>query len=159
MFYIRLVDTFEEQISSAVEKAICKKLGKGILKADSFLQALPKEVQVNDNASFDITFAEKPLLSNSSIALKINGLFREREKLPKPKYHFEKSPSASCTDPSKMFGITIDEEVFNSALALYYNVGSNCFVYSSFFLPLCYLSTPTKLKSSFMYRQILCNGV
>ncbi|KAA0053253.1 putative BPI/LBP family protein [Cucumis melo var. makuwa] len=96
-FINRLVDTFEEQISSAVEKAICKKLGKGILKVDSFLQALPKEVQVNDNASFDITFAEKPLLSNSSIGLKINGLFREREKLPVHEYHFEKSPSASCT--------------------------------------------------------------
>ncbi|TYK02917.1 putative BPI/LBP family protein [Cucumis melo var. makuwa] len=119
--YQGLVDTFEEQISSAVEKAICKKLGKGILKVDSFLQALPKEVQVNDNASFDITFAEKPLLSNSSIGLKINGLFREREKLPVHEYHFEKSPSASCTGPSKMFGITIDEAVFNSALALYYN--------------------------------------
>lgn len=77
MFYPRLVDAFKEQISSAVEKAICQKLGKGILKVDSILQAFPKEVQVDDNTSFDITFAEKPLLSNSSIGLKINGLFRE----------------------------------------------------------------------------------
>lgn len=121
--YQGLVDAFKEQISSAVEKAICQKLGKGILKVDSILQAFPKEVQVDDNTSFDITFAEKPLLSNSSIGLKINGLFRESKKLPIPEYHSETSPSASasCTDPSKMFGITIDEAVFNSALALYYN--------------------------------------
>lgn len=135
VFSTRLVDAFEEQISSAVEKAICKKLGKGILKVDSFLQALPKEVQVDDNASFDVTFVEKPLLGDSSIGLKINGLFRAREKLPIPEYHFENSPSASCTDPSKMFGITLDEAVFNSALALYYNVGSNIFLcILSFFL-------------------------
>ncbi|CAK9315483.1 unnamed protein product [Citrullus colocynthis] len=121
--YQGLVDAFEEQISSAVEKAICKKLGKGILKVDSILHAFPKEVQVDDNTSFDITFAEKPLLSNSSIGLKINGLFRKSKKLPIPEYHSETSPSASasCTDPSKMFGITIDEAVCNSALALYYN--------------------------------------
>ena len=129
MLYNRLVDAFEEQISSAVEKAICKKLGEGILKVDSFLQTLPREVKVDDNASFDTTFAGEPLLSSSSFGLKINGLFRAGEKLPMPEYHFENSPSPSpspsCKDPSKMFGLTLDEAVFNSALALYYNVSSN----------------------------------
>ncbi|XP_022986302.1 putative BPI/LBP family protein At1g04970 [Cucurbita maxima] len=121
--YQGLVDAFEEQISSAVEKAICKKLGEGILKVDSFLQTLPKEVKVNDNASFDTTLAGEPLLSSSSFGIKINGLFRAGEKLPMPEYHFENSPSPSpsCKDPSKMFGITLDEAVFNSALALYYD--------------------------------------
>lgn len=164
MFYTRFVDAFEEQISSAVEKAICKKLGNGILKVDSFLHSLPKEVQVDDNASYDVTFVENPTLSNSSIGLKINGLFRARELLPIPEYHFENSPSASCTDPSKMFGITLDEAVFNSALALYYNVGSNTILCILSFFSFQILGVILQsgcfhqIKLSFMVRQILCSG-
>ncbi len=118
-----MVNAFEEQIGSAVESAITKKLNEGILKLDSFLQALPKEIPVDDNASLNVTFVNDPLLSNSSIEFEINGLFTGRKRDPVPRYHHENSQTlVFCPDSSKMLGIALDEAVFNSASSLYYNV-------------------------------------
>ena len=119
----RMVNAFEEQIGSAVESAITKKLNEGILKLDSFLQALPKEIPVDDNASLNVTFVNDPLLSNSSIEFEINGLFTGRKRDPVPRYRHENSQTlVFCPDSSKMLGIALDEAVFNSASSLYYNV-------------------------------------
>lgn len=118
-----MVDAFEGQIGSAVEKAITRKLEEGILKLDSFLQTLPKEIPVDDNASLNITFVNDPLLSNSSIVFEINGLFTGRKRAPVPKHRLENSQSSVfCPSSSRMLGITLDEAVFNSASAFYYNV-------------------------------------
>lgn len=119
-----MVDAFEGQIGSAVEKAITKKLDEGILKLDSFLQALPKEIPVDDNASLNITFVNDPLLSNSSIVFEINGLFTGRKRAaPVPKHlHANSQSLVFCPNSSQMLGITLDEDVFNSASAFYYNV-------------------------------------
>lgn len=118
-----MVDAFEEKIGSAVEKAITKKLKEGILKLDSLIQGLPKEIPVDDNASLNVTFVNDPLLSDSSIGFEINGLFTERKRDVFANYRNENSqPSVFCPNSSQMIGISLDEAVFNSASALYYNV-------------------------------------
>ncbi|KAF2284848.1 hypothetical protein GH714_031201 [Hevea brasiliensis] len=120
--YQGMIDAFEGQIGAAVENAITKKLGGGILKLDSFLQALPKEVPVDDNASLNVTFVKDPSLSNSSIGFDISGLFTSRKKILVPANKYQSSqPSVFCKDSSKMLGISLDEAVFNSASALYYD--------------------------------------
>ncbi|XP_038703636.1 putative BPI/LBP family protein At1g04970 [Tripterygium wilfordii] len=120
--YQGMIDAFDDQIEAAVENAITKNLNDGVLKLDSFLQALPKEIPVDDNASLNVTFVDNPLLSNSSIGFDINGLFIARRKVHILKHQHKNSPSSVyCTDPSRMLGIALDEAVFNSASALYYN--------------------------------------
>ncbi|GLT30170.1 hypothetical protein SLA2020_049880 [Shorea laevis] len=120
--YQGMIDAFEGQIASAVENAVAKKLKEGILRLDSFLQALPKEIPVDDNASLNVTFIDNPLLSNSSIGFDISGLFTTRKNVPVSKrYHQSFHPSVFCKDQSKMLGISLDEAVFNSAAALYYD--------------------------------------
>ncbi|KAK4846201.1 hypothetical protein QYF36_014287 [Acer negundo] len=110
--YQGLVDAFDEKIGSAVENAITKKLKEGILKLDSYLQALPKEVPVDDHASLNVTFVDNPVLSNSSIGFDINGLFTTSENFLLP-YHLKNlQPSVLCPDQSKMLGILLDEAVF-----------------------------------------------
>ncbi|KAJ6680529.1 LBP/BPI/CETP FAMILY CARBOXY-TERMINAL DOMAIN PROTEIN [Salix purpurea] len=117
-----MIDAFEEQIGSAVENAITKNLGEGILKLDLFLQSLPKEIPVDDDASINVTFVDNPSLSNSSVGFDINGLFTARKKVPIPMYYYKNTlPSVLCTEPAKMLGISLDEAVFNSASALYYD--------------------------------------
>lgn len=121
-FYQGMIDAFEEQIGSAVENAITQNLGEGILKLDLFLQSLPKEIPVDDDASINVTFVDNPSLSNSSVGFDINGLFTARKKVPIPMYYYENTlPSVLCTEPTKMLGISLDEAVFNSASALYYD--------------------------------------
>ncbi|KAJ6329478.1 hypothetical protein OIU77_011035 [Salix suchowensis] len=120
--YQGMIDAFEEQIGSAVENAITKNLGEGILKLDMFLQSLPKEIPVDDDASINVTFVDNPSLSNSSVGFDINGLFTARKKVPIPMYYYKNTlPSVLCTEPAKMLGISLDEAVFNSASALYYD--------------------------------------
>ncbi|RVW13343.1 putative BPI/LBP family protein [Vitis vinifera] len=85
--YQGVVDAFEEQIGSAVESTITKKLKEGIIKLDSFLQALPKEIPVDNIASLNVTFVNDPLLSNSSIGFDINGLFTRANATTLPKYY------------------------------------------------------------------------
>ncbi|KAL6999996.1 hypothetical protein U1Q18_001146 [Sarracenia purpurea var. burkii] len=117
-----IIDAFEGQIGSAVEKAITKKLEEGVSKLDSFLQSLPKEIKVDDTASLNVTFVNDLSLSNSSIGLEINGLFARKSKDAFPKYRIKNAQTlVSCTNQSKMLGISLDEDVFNSASTLYYN--------------------------------------
>lgn len=124
-----MIDAFEEEIVSAVENAIVNKLKEGILKLDLYLQSLPKEIPVDDNASLNVTFANEPLLCNSSIGFEINGLFTPRKRVQVPKYGEMDSESlVSCLDSSKMLEISLHEDVFNSASALYYNVSSKILV-------------------------------
>ena len=119
-----MINAFEEQIVSAVENAITKNLKEGILKLDKFLHDLPEEIPVDDNSSLNVTFVNEPRLTNSSIGFEINGLFSPRKTVPVPKYTNKDSESfISCyMDQLKMLEISLDEAVFNSASALYYNV-------------------------------------
>ncbi|KAG4174944.1 hypothetical protein ERO13_A11G151700v2 [Gossypium hirsutum] len=121
--YQGMINAFEEQIGSAVESAITNKLKDGILKLDSFLQSLPKEIPVDDNASLNVSFVENPQLSSSSIEFDINGLFTDGKTVQPVSNHYRQAsqPSVFCIDQSKMLGISLDEAVFNSASALYYD--------------------------------------
>lgn len=121
--YQGMINAFEEQIGSAVESAITSKLKDGILKLDSFLQSLPKEIPVDDNASLNVSFVENPQLSSSSIEFDINGLFTDGKTVQPVSNHYRQAsqPSVFCIDQSKMLGISLDEAVFNSASALYYD--------------------------------------
>lgn len=122
--YQGMVDAFEEQIGSAVENAITKNLEEGILKLDSAMQSLPKVIPVDDIGSLNVTFVNEPKMSNSSIEFEINGLFTPAKEVGFiNNYHKSSQPSASCTDASKMLSISLDEAVFNSASALYFDAG------------------------------------
>lgn len=118
-----MIDAFEEQIGNAVENSITKKLKDGIVKLDTFLQALPKEIPLDDDTYLNATFVNEPVLSNSSIGFEINGLFTARRKPSVSEYHNKDSKAlVSCSDPSKMLGIALDEAVFNSVAATYFDV-------------------------------------
>ncbi|XP_052177996.1 putative BPI/LBP family protein At1g04970 [Diospyros lotus] len=119
--YQGMIDAFKDQISSAVANAISKNLKEGVSKLDSFLRALPKEIKVDDTASLNVTFVNDLSLSNSSIEFEINGLFTRNSKDAFPYYLSRSRTSVSCTDPSSMLGILLDEAVFNSASTLYYS--------------------------------------
>ncbi|XP_058745171.1 putative BPI/LBP family protein At1g04970 [Vicia villosa] len=121
--YQGIIDAFEGNIGSAVENAITKKLGNGISKLDSYLKSLPKEVPVDDNSSLNVTIINDVLLSESSVGFETNGLFIERNDsvhIPNLLHKNSKLPIL-CTNSSKMLAITLDEAVFNSASALYYD--------------------------------------
>ncbi|KAG7653101.1 Lipid-binding serum glycoprotein N-terminal [Arabidopsis suecica] len=121
-FYQGMVNAFKDQIGSSVESTIAKKLTEGVSDLDSFLQNLPKEIPVDDNAALNVTFTSDPILRNSSITFEIDGLFTKGETYQVLKSFFRKSVSlVICPGNSKMLGISVDEAVFNSAAALYYN--------------------------------------
>lgn len=115
------MDAFEDEIVSAVEKAITNKLKAGISHLESILQTLPKQIPVDDTASLNATFVNNPYMSDTSLGFEINGLFIEN-KIHAHSYHNGLQPPVSCSESSKMIGIALDEAVFKSASALYYNV-------------------------------------
>lgn len=118
--YQGIVDAFEDEIVSAVEKAITKKLKAGISHLESILQTLPKQIPVDDTASLNVTFVNNPYTSDTSLGVEINGLFIQN-KTHAHSYHNGLQPPVSCSESSKMIGIALDEAVFKSASALYYN--------------------------------------
>ncbi|CAI0432176.1 unnamed protein product [Linum tenue] len=122
--YQGMIDAFAGRITSAVESTITKNLKDGIDKLDAFLQSLPKEIPVDNIASLNVTFLSDPLLTSNSIQFDINGLFMARQNTSSTSMEYFRNSQSSvlCSDPSKMLGIELDEAVFNSACALYYNV-------------------------------------
>ncbi|CAI0432175.1 unnamed protein product [Linum tenue] len=121
--YQGMIDAFAGRITSAVESTITKNLKDGIDKLDAFLQSLPKEIPVDNIASLNVTFLSDPLLTSNSIQFDINGLFMARQNTSSTSMEYFRNSQSSvlCSDPSKMLGIELDEAVFNSACALYYN--------------------------------------
>ncbi|XP_024008742.1 putative BPI/LBP family protein At1g04970 isoform X2 [Eutrema salsugineum] len=121
-FYQGMVNAFKDQIGASVESTIAKKLSEGVSDLDSFLQSLPKEIPVDDKAALNVTFTSDPILKDSSVTFEIDGLFTKRETNQDLKSFFRNSASSAiCPGNSKMLGISVDEAVFNSAAALYYN--------------------------------------
>uniref|UniRef100_A0A7N0TB78 Lipid-binding serum glycoprotein C-terminal domain-containing protein n=1 Tax=Kalanchoe fedtschenkoi TaxID=63787 RepID=A0A7N0TB78_KALFE len=119
--YQGMIDAFEGKIRSSIENEISQKLNNGILKLDSVLQSLPREIPVDDDASLNVTFIDQPKLSKSFIWFKIDGLFTPNIEFRCLSNDFQLLDS--LTDTSKMLGISLEDVVFNSASAVYYNAG------------------------------------
>jgi len=115
----RIVDAFQGSIGSAVENAISKKIKEEIVKLDSLLQSLPKQIPIDHVAALNATFVDSPVLSNSFIELEINGLFTATDDFAVPR---RSSLFYNC--PAKMIGISLHEDVFNTAGLVYLNVSS-----------------------------------
>lgn len=127
---VRLIDAFEDQIRTAVEKAITQKIVEGVKSLDSMLQKIPKEVKVDDVVSLNVTFVDDPLFGNSFIEFDIDGLFVssnfiEENQVPKKLLKDTSSLGVPC-EGSEMLGISLDQAVFNTASALYFQV--ICFI-------------------------------
>ncbi|XP_050217248.1 putative BPI/LBP family protein At1g04970 [Mercurialis annua] len=122
--YQLIVDAFEGPIASAIEKAISKKIKEGISKLDSRLHSLPKQYSVDHVSAMNVTFVGDPVLTNSSIEFDINGLFTALDNvfIPYDQYgKIQASRSSKC--PAKMIRISLHEDVFNTAAAVYFNAG------------------------------------
>ncbi|KAM7504233.1 hypothetical protein LguiB_003137 [Lonicera macranthoides] len=120
--YQGLVDAFEGKISSAVEDAISEKIRNAITNLDTLLQSLPKEILVHKFAALNISLVKDPVLSNSSVDLEIDGLFSVKNDVELSNdYHKVLQASVSCKNPDKMVGISLHENVLNSASLAYFN--------------------------------------
>ena len=122
--FYRLVDAFQGKLESLVEDKISEKIREGILKLDSLLQSLPKQIPVYDIAEMNVTFVRNPVLSNSSIEFEINGLFMAIDGLTSRFYHKDSVDLVACDASSKMVEILLHEKVFNSISLLFFNVSS-----------------------------------
>ncbi|CAI9773405.1 unnamed protein product [Fraxinus pennsylvanica] len=120
LLYQGLVDAFEGTIVSAVENAVSKKIKDGIVKLDSVLQSLPKEVPITNVASMNITFVDDPKLSESSLDLEIDGLLSAKDEIIVSNHHQETlQASFSYKEVDKMARISLHEDVLKSASAVY----------------------------------------
>ncbi|XP_022981450.1 putative BPI/LBP family protein At1g04970 isoform X2 [Cucurbita maxima] len=143
--YQGLVDAFEGKIESTVEDNISKKIKEGVVKLDSSLGSLPREISLAHVAVLNVTFVGSPVLSSSSIEFKIDGLFSPLNKTIVSSYNRadtedssngisrrenvldsasrvpfrylrnETEGSVYCNDSAKMLEISLHESVLNSA--------------------------------------------
>lgn len=119
------MDAFEDKISSAVEDAVPKKIKDAIVKLDSLLQSLPREVSVTSIAALNVTVVGDPLLSESSLDLAIDGLFSGKNETALPSlYHRIVQASAACKEADKMVKISFHKDVLRSASLVYFEVSS-----------------------------------
>ncbi|KAJ6965929.1 hypothetical protein NC652_003723 [Populus alba x Populus x berolinensis] len=91
--YQGIVDAFQGSIGSAVENAISNKIKEEIVKLDSLLQSLPKQIPIDHVAALNATFVDSPALSNSFIELEINGLFTATDDFAVPR-NYDKGKKA-----------------------------------------------------------------
>ncbi|XP_056173350.1 putative BPI/LBP family protein At1g04970 [Syzygium oleosum] len=120
--YQGVVGAFQGKIVSAVEEAIPRKITEEILKLDALLQDLPNKIPVGDVASLNVTFVSDPVLSNSSIDFKVNGLFTAEDEIVASNYpHRQQTTSVTCTGANEMIKISLHENVLKSASMVYFN--------------------------------------
>lgn len=129
------MNAFGGQIASAVEDNISKKVREGIVKLDSSLQSLPKQIELDDIAALNVTLVDNPVLSNSSIQFQINGLFTAPiDDSASSLDHKGSLDPLLCNAPAKMVEISLHENVFHSVSLLFFNVSSH--LTAQFFFPL-----------------------
>lgn len=117
IFLFRLVDAFEGKIESTVEDNISKKIGEGVVKLDSSLGSLPREISLAHVAVLNVTFVGSPVLSSSSIEFKIDGLFSPSKKTIVSSYN-----RGDTEDSSN--GISRRENILDSASRVPFIVSS-----------------------------------
>lgn len=87
------------------------------------MQALPKQISIDETAALNVSFVGNPLLSNSSVAIAINGLFtRTSEVIVPQSYKKGYEVSSACGGLPKMIKVSIHENMFKSASLVYFNV-------------------------------------
>ncbi|KAG8365115.1 hypothetical protein BUALT_Bualt18G0070800 [Buddleja alternifolia] len=119
--YQGLVDTFEGKISSAVEDAVSKKIKDAIVKLDSQLQYIPKEIPVTNIAALNVTLVDDPKLSESSLDLEINGIFSAKDGVALSRhYHGSLQAPFSFKETDKMVEVSVHEDVLESASSVYF---------------------------------------
>ncbi|XP_057443365.1 putative BPI/LBP family protein At1g04970 [Lotus japonicus] len=120
----RLVDAFGGNIASSVEEAVSEKINEGIAKLDKFLQSLPKQIPLDKTSALNVSFVGNPVLSNSSIAIAINGLFTERSEVVESEgYKKGFKISSACGGLPNMIKVSLHEYVIQSASLVYFNAG------------------------------------
>ncbi|KAE8125467.1 hypothetical protein FH972_020272 [Carpinus fangiana] len=120
--YQVVVNAFEGKIASAVENAISKKIREGIIKLDSLLQSIPKEIPVYRTAVLNVTFVDNPVLSNSSIEFEINGLVTAKDAVLVSNYNHKGWKDIFFgSGPAKMIQISLQQDVFNSVSLVYFD--------------------------------------
>ncbi|CAN4103973.1 unnamed protein product [Withania somnifera] len=125
--YQGLIEAFEGRLTSAVENAISKKLRQGIVKLNSLLQSLPKEIPIRNIGALNVTFVGNPQLRDSSLTLSINGLISAKEAYDTPPYqHLIASlehllASIPLKDPASMVTISLHQKVLMSASSVYFD--------------------------------------
>lgn len=87
------------------------------------MQILPKQISLDKTAALNVSFIGNPVLTSSSIAISINGLFTEiNEVLVSHDYKKGFKVSSACGGLPKMIKVSIHENVFDSASLVYFNV-------------------------------------
>ncbi|KAH0987277.1 hypothetical protein GBA52_014454 [Prunus armeniaca] len=120
--YQWLVDAFEGQIVFAVEDNISKKIREGIMKLDSLLQSLPKQIALDDIAALNVTFVGNPVFNNSSIEFHINGLFMApNDDFASSLYNKDSLDPVPFNVPAKMVEISLHENVFSSVSLVFFH--------------------------------------
>ncbi|KAJ1290150.1 hypothetical protein BS78_02G221200 [Paspalum vaginatum] len=124
-FYQVFIDSFSNHIRSAVENAITNKIMEGALKLDTFLENLPKKVDLDKVAAMNVTFVNDPIFKSSSVEFDIDGLFipSNENTVPRSTLVGDTKFSSPFESSSKMLWISLDEDVFNSVSTLYFKAG------------------------------------
>ncbi|MFS7963647.1 putative lipid binding protein BPI/LBP [Helianthus anomalus] len=120
--YQGIVDYFEDDIISAVEDTITKKVTEAVIKLDSKFQSFPKEITFGDIAALNATITDGPIMSSTSILIGIDGLFTQIDsEVTSGSYGNNLLSKGSCNSPENMVAISVHENVLNSASLAYFN--------------------------------------
>lgn len=93
------------------------------MNLDKTLQSLPKQISLDKITALNVSFVGNPVLSNSSVAIAINGLVTGKDEVLVPQgYQKGLKVSSACGGLPKMIKVSIHENVFKSASLVYYNV-------------------------------------
>ena len=119
----RFVYAFDEEIRAAIEAAISKRIIASADELDEYLQALPRNLPIDDVSAVDVTIVEDPMVSPAFLSVGVKGEFSSLEKSVNftfPDHGLE--PGLFCSDSTKMVTIALMDYVINSATDVYYEV-------------------------------------